>query len=71
MVHKYLLAPWPTRLDAVAALDDIRLERDWSRTAVQLQKQSTGVAQHSARLIATPERRGARGAVLADRLLLR
>ena len=59
------------RLYAVAALDDVCLERDWSRAAMQLQKQPAGVAQHGARLIATPERGGARGAVLADRLKMR
>jgi len=64
----HLLAPWAARLDAVAALDDIRLERDGARAAVQLQEEAAGVAQHGARLIAAPERGGACGAVLADRL---
>lgn len=66
--HAHLLASGPARLDAVAALDDIRLERDGARAAVQLQEQPAGVAQHGARLIAAPERRRARRAVLADRL---
>jgi hypothetical protein len=57
-----------TSLDAVAAFDDIGLEGDGSRAAVQLQEEAAGIAEDRARLIATPERRGARGAVLADRL---
>ena len=62
----YLLASTrPTRLDAVAALDDIGLEGDGSWTAMQLQEQAAGVAEDGAGFIAAPERRGARCAVLA------
>jgi hypothetical protein len=55
-------------LDAVAALDDIGLERDGARAAVQLQEEAAGVAEDGARLIAAPEGRRARSAILADRL---
>lgn len=66
---RYLLASArPTGLDAVAALDDIGLEGYGPWAAVQLQEEAAGVAQHGARLIAAPEGRGARGAVLADGL---
>jgi hypothetical protein len=55
-------------LDAVAALDDICLERDGSRSAVQLQEEAAGVAENRTCLIAAPERCCARSAVLAHRL---
>lgn len=65
----YLLAhAGSASLDAVAALDDIGLERDGSRAAVQLQEEPAGVAEDGARFIATPERSGACRAVSADRL---
>lgn len=35
---------------------------------MQLEEETAGVAQHGAGLVASPEGRGARGAVLADRL---
>jgi hypothetical protein len=51
----YLLAcARPTGLDAVAALDDIGLERNGAWSAVQLQEEAAGVAQNRARLIASP-----------------
>ena len=69
MGYQYLLTTArPARLDAIPALDDIGLQRDGTRTAVQLQKETTGIAEDGARLIAPPERGGAGGAVLADRL---
>lgn len=35
---------------------------------MQLEEEAAGIAQDGARLVAAPERSGARGAVLADRL---
>jgi hypothetical protein len=60
----------PARLHAVAALDDIRLERDGARAAVQLQEEAAGIAENRAILIAAPERGSAGRAVLADRLMV-
>ena len=37
---------------------------------MQLQEEATGVAQDGARFVASPQRRSARGAVLADRLVM-
>jgi hypothetical protein len=54
----------PASLDAVAALDDIGLEGDGSRAAMQLQKETAGVAEHGTCLIASPKRCSARRAVL-------
>lgn len=45
-------------LDAVATLDDIGLEGDGARPAVQLEKQAAGIAEDGAGFIATPERSG-------------
>jgi hypothetical protein len=65
----YLLAcTRPASLDAIAALDDIGLERDGARSAVQLQEEPAGVAENRACLIAAPERSGACSAVLTYRL---
>lgn len=64
-----LTSAWTAGLNAVATLDDISLERDRSRSAVQLQEEAAGIAENGARLIASPERRSACGAVLADRLI--
>ena len=62
----YLLATArPASLDAVAALDDICLEAYRSGPAMKFQEQATGVAQHGTDLIASPERRRRRGAILA------
>lgn len=33
-------------LDSVAALDDVRLQADRSGTAMELQKETTGIAEH-------------------------
>lgn len=63
-----LASAGPTRLDAVAALDDIGLEGDGSWAAMQLQEQAAGVAQNGAGFITAPERCSARCAVLAYRL---
>jgi hypothetical protein len=53
--HSYLLAcARPASLDAVAALDDIRLERNGSWSAVQLQKETAGVAEDGAGFITAP-----------------
>ena len=57
-------------LNPIAALDDIGLERDWPWSAVQLQKETAGIAENGARLIATPERGGARRTVLTLRLIV-
>lgn len=54
------------RARAIAGLDHVRLERDGPSSAMKLQKQATGVAQHLARLVTTPQRRRRRLAVLAD-----
>jgi hypothetical protein len=41
-------------LDAIAALDDIGLERNGSRATVQLEEQTAGVAKNGTHLVATP-----------------
>ena len=41
-------------LDAVTALDDVGLQRDGARAAVQLQKEAAGVAEDGAGLVASP-----------------
>jgi hypothetical protein len=56
-------------LDAIPALDDIGLEADGSRAAVELQEEATGIAENRAGLVAAPERSGAGGTVLTDRLV--
>lgn len=58
----------PHRLDAIATLDDVCLERDGTGAAVQLEEEAAGVAEDGARLVAAPERRGRRLAVLAGGL---
>jgi len=63
-----LLRPRARCFDAVAALDHVGLEADGSRAAVQLEKETAGVAEDGAGLIATPEGSGARAAVQADGL---
>ena len=65
-----LATAWPARLNTIAALDDIGLERDGSRPAVQLQEEAAGIAENGTRLVASPEGCGACSAVLADRLLI-
>lgn len=69
MVAYLLAGAGRASLDAVATLDDIGLEGDGPRAAVQLQEEAAGVAEHRAGLIASPEGRRARGAVLADGLI--
>lgn len=41
-------------LNAIAALDDVCLQRYRSRAAMQLEKQTAGVAEDGAHLVATP-----------------
>jgi hypothetical protein len=54
----------PTDLDAIAAFDHIRLERNGPRAAMELEVQATGIAQYGTRLIATPQGRGGCAAIL-------
>jgi hypothetical protein len=70
-VHSYLfllLAVLASSLDTVPTLDHIGLETDGPRPAVQLEKESTGIAEHRSVVVAPPQRRRARGAILADGL---
>lgn len=68
---KYLLlCSLAGRLHAVAALDNIGLEADGSRATVKLQEQTASIAKDGASFIASPERRCARAAVLADGLVM-
>ena len=41
-------------LDSVSALDNVGLERDGARAAVELEEQAAGVAQNRAGLVAAP-----------------
>lgn len=71
MLSTYLLLHLHARthgLDTIATLDDIGLERDWSRAAVQLEEQAAGIAEDGARFIASPERGGGSLTVLAGGL---
>lgn len=68
----YLLLHFHARahgLDAIATLDDVCLERDRTWAAMQLEKQATGIAENSARFIASPERSSGGLTVLAGGLL--
>ena len=56
-------------LDAVAALDNISLEADRSWSTVQLEKETAGIAEDAAELVASPERSGAGSTILTDWLL--
>jgi hypothetical protein len=49
-----LLLGTGSSLDAVAALDDVRLETDGTRTAMQLEEETASIAQDRAHLVATP-----------------
>jgi hypothetical protein len=49
-----LLLGTGSSLDAVATLDDIGLETDGTRTTVQLEEETTSIAQDRAHLVATP-----------------
>jgi hypothetical protein len=50
----YLLLGASSSLDAVAALDNVRLETDGTRTAMQLEEETASIAQDRAHLVATP-----------------
>lgn len=63
-----LLGALSACLHAITALDDIGLQADWARSSMQLQKETTGIAEDSTRLITTPERRSAGLTVLTDGL---
>lgn len=41
-------------LDAVAALDNVRLETDGTRAAMKLEEEAASIAQDRAHLVATP-----------------
>ena len=58
-------------LHPIAALDDVCLETDRTRSAVQFEEKATGVAKNRAQIIASPEWGGGGGAVLADGLRYR
>lgn len=49
-----LLLGASSSLDAVAALDNVRLETDWTGTAMQLEEETASIAQDRAHLVATP-----------------
>jgi hypothetical protein len=55
-------------LDAVSALNDVCLEADRPRPAVELEEQATGIAKHRTGLVSPPQGSGAGRAILADRL---
>lgn len=55
-------------LDAIATFDHIGLQAYRTRSPVQLQKQSAGVAKNGAQLVATPQGCGGGATVLADGL---
>jgi hypothetical protein len=55
-------------LGTIPRLDYVGFEADGARPAVQLEKETAGVAEHKAIFISAPKRGGARGAVLANRL---
>jgi hypothetical protein len=50
----YLLLGAGSSLDAVAALDNVRLETDGTRTTMQLEEETASIAQDRAHLVATP-----------------
>jgi hypothetical protein len=49
-----LLLGTSSSLDAIATLDNVRLETDGTRTTVQLEEETTSIAQDRAHLVATP-----------------
>jgi hypothetical protein len=49
-----LLLGTGSSLDAVATLDNVRLEADRTRTTVQLEEETASIAQDRAHLVATP-----------------
>jgi len=50
----YLLLGAGGSLDAVAALDNVRLETDGTRATMQLEEKTASIAQDRAHLVATP-----------------
>jgi hypothetical protein len=44
-IFKLLLGTLLGRLDSIPTLDNIGLEADWTRTAVELEEETAGVAQ--------------------------
>lgn len=66
--HLSLLA-WYSSTDAIATLDHVGLEADWARGSVKLEEKTTGVAQHRAVLVSSPERGGRGRAILTYWLL--
>lgn len=64
-IDAYLLLLCLARgLDPVATLDDIRLQADRTRRAVELEEQTTGIAQDGADLVPPPQRCRRGGTVL-------
>jgi hypothetical protein len=63
-----LLAVLASSLDPVPTLDYISLETDRPRPAVQLEEEPAGIAEHRSVVVAPPQRRRARRAILADGL---
>lgn len=55
-------------LDPVATLDHIGFQAYRAWTAVQLEEEPAGIAQHRTDLVSPPERRGGGGAILAGGL---
>lgn len=58
-------------LDTVATLDHIGLQAYRTRSAMEFEKETTGIAQNRTEFVPTPKRRGGGAAILADRLQLR
>ena len=58
----------PGRLDPIATFDHIRLQADRTRTAMQLQEQTTGITENRPEFISAPEGRGGSPTILAHRL---
>lgn len=54
--------------DAVARFDHVGFERDGARSAVQFEEEAAGIAEDGAGFVASPERCGGGGAVLAHGL---
>lgn len=68
MTAYFFLWPLCGALDTIPALDDIGLEADGPRSAVQLEKQAARVTEHRTDFISAPKRSCRRGAVLTNRL---
>ena len=54
LAHPLFRKVRPHRLDPIAAFDDVRLQRDGTRSAVELEEETAGVAKDGAHLVATP-----------------